>query len=107
MRRLTPLGNPVRQPLRSYRSFQAADTTLSCMAPVAPARGRKERSVMLRHAASWPAILFALIATLIGVYAMVGYRNLRALADDYGRVTRSHTIVHEIDAALASTYAAE
>jgi methyl-accepting chemotaxis protein len=62
---------------------------------------------MNRSARFWPVVIFALIATLIGVYAMVGYRNLRVLGQDVSRISQSHNLIHEIDAALASTLAAE
>jgi len=60
-----------------------------------------------RFASPWPVILFVLIATLIAVYAMVGYRNLRGLGDDTVRITESHNLVHDIDGALAATALAE
>ena len=60
-----------------------------------------------RAPAIWSALLFALVAILLGTYAIVGYRNLRTLADDYGRLGHSHSVIHEIEAALGASYAAE
>lgn len=62
---------------------------------------------MSRQVSPWPLILFVLIATLIAVYGMVGFRNLRQLGDDYARTADSNLLIHEIDGALAATSLAE
>lgn len=55
----------------------------------------------------WPSIIFLLLVLVIGVYAVVGYRNLKVLAGEYSWVTRSRDVLQEMDAVLSEVYQSE
>ena len=56
---------------------------------------------------SWPSMTFLLVVTLIGVYAIVGYKGLNSLAGDYAWTTHSHEVLREVDAVLTAALESE